>query len=140
MECKSFPKTEPRQKLLAALFCKARDMGIDGEVLREEIAPAVIKKKLSEATSKELFRVLEHVTGLYKKTDFKKFESSKAGLVLELEGAAHARWGEDFKASLLAFINSHGFKKTLTHYKFMKVTDLKAFKERLKDLNRQDEI
>lgn len=139
MECKSFPKREPRQKLLAALFTKAREIGIENEELREEIAPQLLKKRLSEASSQELFRVMEHITGFYTGgSGYKKFESSKAGLLHELEDAARARWGEDFKKSLLAFINSHALKGTYTHYKFMKVAELKAFKERLKELNKKD--
>lgn len=138
MECRRFPKTEPRQRLLAALFSKAREMGIESEELREELAPTVIKKRLSEASSQEIFRLLEHITGIYRKTGYKKFESSKAGLVEELKAAARARWGEDFDKPLKAFINSHGYKGTVTHYKFMKVADLKAFKDRLKELNRQE--
>lgn len=139
MECRSFPKREPRQKLLAALFAKAREIGVENEELREEIAPKLLKKRLSEASSQEIFRVMEHITGFYMGgSGYQKFESSKAGLLKELEDAAKARWGDDFKQSLLAFINSHGFKGTLTHYRFMKITELKAFKDRLKELNKTD--
>ena len=50
-------------KLLAALFAEAKKLGIDQEVLRNEIAPAVIKKRLSMASGQEIVRVIEHVTG-----------------------------------------------------------------------------
>lgn len=139
MECRSFPKTEPRQKLLAALFTKARDLGIEGEDLRENIAPEVIKKRLSDASSQELFKVLEHITGLYKKAGYQKYESSKAGLLIELEDAARARWGEAFKEPLLKFINSHR-ARTVTHYKWLNVAYLKEFKNRIKELNRSEGI
>lgn len=138
MECKSFSKREPRQKLLAALFAKARDFGIEGERLREEIAPAVIKKRLSEASTQELFKILEHVTKLYRGSGYKKFDSSRQGLIQELEEAARVRWGEEeFKKPLIAFINSHR-GKTVTHYRFMKIAELKAFKDRIKELNKRD--
>lgn len=136
MECKSFPKTEPRQRLLRSLFAKARQYGIESDELREKIAPSVIGKRLSEASSKELFKVLDHVTKIYTQSGYKKFDSSKTGLLLELEAAARARWGEEFKKPLLAFINSH--KGAYTHYRFMKVAELKAFKDRIKELNRQE--
>lgn len=140
MRCSSFPKTEPRQKLLAALFTKARDMGIESDELRENIAPGVIRKRLSEATTQEIFRVLDHLTKLYTRKEYKNYESSKAGLLNELLDAARARWGQDFEKPLRVFINSHGFKGTVTHFKFMKVTELKAFKTRILELNRQDGI
>ena len=140
MECRSFPKTEPRQRLLASLFAKAREFGIESTELRENIAPAVINKRLSESSSGEILKVLEHVMKIYRLSGFQKFESSKAGLLLELEAAARARWGDEFKKSLIAFINSHALKGTYTHYRFMAVTDLKAFKDRIKELNRQEGI
>ncbi|WKZ32942.1 MAG: hypothetical protein QY316_00620 [Thermodesulfobacteriota bacterium] len=138
MECKSFPKTEPRQRLLQSLFAKARQYGIESDELRERIAPSVIGKRLSEASSKELFKVLDHVTKIYMQSGYQKFDSSKTGLLLELEAAARARWGEEFKKPLLAFINSHGLKGAYTHYRFMKVAELKAFKERIKELNKKE--
>ena len=51
------------KKLLAALFAEAKKLGIEQDVLRNEIAPAVIKKRLSMASGQEILRVIEHVTG-----------------------------------------------------------------------------
>ena len=136
MECKSFPKTEPRQKLLKSLFAKARQLGIESDELREKIAPQVITKRLSEASTKELFVVLDHMTRLYMQSGYQKFESSRPGLILELESIARERWGEEFAKSLNAFINSHAQKGARRHYRFLPVPDLKAFKNRLKELNR----
>ncbi|MBE7415101.1 MAG: hypothetical protein HS130_07705 [Deltaproteobacteria bacterium] len=124
--------------MLRALFAKARQYGIEADELREKIAPSVIGKRLSEASSKELFKVLDHVTKIYMQSGYQKFESSKTGLLLEIEAAARSRWGEDFTKSLNAFINSHSFKGTKRHYKFLQVTELKAFKDRIKELNRSD--
>lgn len=129
-------KRPARQKLLCAVFAEAKKKGIDADFLREEIAPNVIRKRLSSASSPELIKILEHITG--KNGKVKKYDSSVDGLVTELMDAARARWGEDFDKPLKAFINSHGFKGTLTHYSWMSVTDLKAFKERIKELNRQE--
>lgn len=129
----------PKQRLLAALFTKGAKLGLDADTIRNQITPEVIKKRLSEAEPREIVRVIEHMTGLYKSRP-KKYESSKAGLIEELEDAAKSRWGAAFEQSLNAFINSHAYKGTKTHYKFMSVTDLKAFKDRLVQLNRVEQI
>lgn len=129
----------PKQRLLAALFTKGAKLGLDADTIRNQITPEVLKKRLSEAEPREIVRVIEHMTGLYKSRP-KKYESSKAGLIEELEDAAKARWGASFEHSLNAFINSHAFQGTKTHYKFMRVTDLKAFKDRLVQLNRAEHI
>ena len=65
-----------------------------------------------------------------------RYESSKAGLLLELEDAARERWGDGFAKSLNAFVNAN--RPTQTHYKFLSVTSLKALKERIKEMNRKD--
>lgn len=129
----------PKQRLLAALFTKGAKLGLDADTIRDQITPEVINKRLSEAEPKEIVRVIEHMTGLYKSRP-KKYDSSKAGLIEELEDAARARWGVAFEQSLNAFINSHAFQGTKTHYRFMRVTDLKAFKDRLVELNRAENI
>ncbi len=136
MECRSFPKKEPRQKLLAALFLKAREMGIESEYLRDELAPKVIGRRLSVASSQDIFKLLEHITGIYGRSGYKNFESSKAGLIEELKSAARARWSEGFEKPLNAFINAN--RPAKTHYRFLNVAALKAVKERIKELNRQD--
>lgn len=136
MECRSFPKKDPRQKLLAALFARAREMGIESEELRDELAPTVIKKRLSEASSRDIFKLLEHVTGVYTKTGYMKYASSKAGLLDELKDVARERWGEGFERSLNAFVNAN--RPAKTHYRFLGVAALKALKERIRELNRRD--
>lgn len=122
----------PRQKLLAALFSKAHEYGIDAEALRNEVAPAIIKKRLSAATPGEIVRLIEHVAGLSGKR--RLYESSREGLIEELEDAAKARWGEDFQKALNAFINSH-YKRAVRHYRFLNVASLKKFRDRIKELN-----
>lgn len=137
-------KREKRNRLLAALFVKADKTGIEQEFLRDTIALNIIGKRLSKASSKEIFKVLEHLVKLNPPQSpfskggseaggFKRYEPSSKGLMEELTDVAKARWGEDFQKPLNAFINSH--RKTPTHYKFLNVTSLKAFKERLKQLN-----
>ena len=129
----------PKQRLLAALFTKGAKLGLDADTIRDDVAPTVIGKRLSEASPREIVRVIEHMMDPYKCRP-KKYESSKAGLIEELEDAARARWGASFEQSLNAFINSHAYKGTKTHYKFMSVTDLKAFKDRVVVLNRAENI
>ncbi len=55
-----------RKRLLAALFVKAGNHGIEADELREDIAPAVIGKRISKASPREIVRLIEHVTKLYK--------------------------------------------------------------------------
>jgi len=132
-----------RAKILSALFSKAAKMGIDADVLRDDIAPQVIKKRLSEASGAEIARVLDHVTGFdnppqspFSKGGF-NYDSSRDGLLEEMKDAARARWGEHFEGPLNAFINSHR-RRAVTHYRFLRIAELKEFKNRLKNLNRTD--
>lgn len=63
MAFKRFVKKDNRNECLAALFVKASTRGIDQAELRNEIAPAVIKKRLSQATAREIQRVIKHIEG-----------------------------------------------------------------------------
>lgn len=139
-----------KQKLLAALFAEAKKVGIEQDTLRNEIAPAVIKKRLSAASGQEIIRVIEHVTAKGQgsgvrdqltdhrppTTGHRRYDSSKSGLLQELEDAARERWGDGFAKSLNAFVNAN--RPTQTHYKFLSVTSLKALKERIREMNRKD--
>lgn len=144
----------PTRNLLAGLFAEANKLGIDQETLRNEVAPAVIKKRLSMASGQEILRVIEHITGrrggacsarltgvqqatgARQAAPLQKYESSKSGLLQELEDVAKARWGDDFSKSLNAFVNAN--REIPTHYKMMGVAGLKALKERIKEMNRKD--
>jgi hypothetical protein len=55
--------TMNRNSCLAALFSKAKEKGIDQEMLRETIAPGIIKKRLSKASEIEIVRVIAHIEG-----------------------------------------------------------------------------
>lgn len=68
--------------------------------------------------------------------DYKRYESSRAGLIEELKDAARARWGADFEKPLNEFV-SHN-RPCRTHYRFLDVTALKAIKERIKELNAKE--
>lgn len=145
-----------RQKLMGALFCEAQKKGINAETLRNDIAPSIIGKRLSKASAQEIIKLIEHVTGranpprppfvkggMSKTPPLEKgdkggfrYESSKSGLIQELEDVARARWGDGFAKSLNAFLNAN--RETQTHYKFLSVTSLKAIKERLREMNRSD--
>ena len=134
-------------RLLAALFAEAKKLGIEQEILRNEIAPAVIKKRLSMASAQEILRVIQHVTGRgdscnrpvkgrTQGSPLQKYPSSKEGLLQELEDAARARWGDGFAKPLNAFVNAN--REIQTHYKMMGIAGLKALKERIKEMNRKD--
>lgn len=118
-----------RRRLLSAVFAEAKKRGIDAGFLRDEVAVNICGKRLSQAQPKELMKLIEHLTD--KKASV--YPSSRAGLVAELKDAAMARWGEDWERTLNQFINSH--RKTPTHFHFLGIADLKAMKERLKELN-----
>ena len=51
----------PKSKILKALFSEAKKLGIDQETLREDVAPGVIGKRLSAASSGEVARVLVYI-------------------------------------------------------------------------------
>jgi hypothetical protein len=54
-------KKDPRRVRLSALFAEAGKRGIDGEQLRNELAPAQLGKRLSEATIPELDRLMRFI-------------------------------------------------------------------------------
>lgn len=133
-------KREPRRTFLKALFAKARELGIDPDQLRDEIAPEIIKKRLSAATAPEIGKVIDHITKSVaspRGNDF-KYPSTKDGLIEELRDVAFARWGADYERSLNAFINAN--RKVKTHYAFVDVSTLKAVKNRIKALNSEEGI
>lgn len=128
-----------RIRLLSAIFAEAKKKGIDPEFLRDEVAPNICGVRLSQARPKDLMKLIEHLTGpspLPSRAGgegFKRYPSSRAGLLDELCDAARARWGEDWEQSLNAFLNSN--RRIPTHCRFLRVADLKAIKERVKELN-----
>ncbi len=125
---------ETRNRLLKALFLKARKAGIGSDELRDHIAPSIIGRRLSEAGPKEIMKVLEHVSGLW----VKRYPASRAGLIEELTDAARARWGDGFEKPLNAFINSN--RRAATHYRFLPTKTLKVLKDRIKELNVKDPL
>jgi hypothetical protein len=131
-------KEDKRAMLLRALFAKSRDLGISADQLRDEIAPEVIKKRLSAASAPEIARLLDHITkpAPRGKGGGFKYPSSKHGLIRELEDAACDRWGEGWPLALNAFINAN--RTARTHYKFLNVSALKAVKDRIKELNSKE--
>lgn len=130
-------KTESRRRCLAALFSKAAKAGLTQDQLREDLAPGLLGKRLSEATAQEILRVVEYIAGLYGLSSplkkGKKYDPSRAGLLEELEDAARERWGGEYVKSLNAFVNHN--RPQPTHYRFLKVADLKAIKRRILELN-----
>ncbi|MDG6005528.1 MAG: hypothetical protein E3K29_06725 [Candidatus Brocadia sp.] len=131
--------------VLKALFAEAAKYGISQETLREDIAPCVIGKRLSDAKVREVARVLDHIKALHgvpytpKPTagggQWNRYESSKAGLLEEVKDLAVARFGQDFVVPLnnlcARFGESDGYRK-------MRVSALKEIKRRLKELQRDD--
>ena len=127
-------KQDKRLILLGSIFALAKREGIDADDIRDTYAEMLIGKRLKVATVKELESFRRMV--FYRGAKPKRYESSKSGLIEELEDAAKRRWGANFKSSLNAFCNSH--RKTKTHYTFLNVADLKEFKDRIKELNQKE--
>lgn len=128
-----------KHRLLKALFAEANKLGIDQETLREDIVPGVIGKRLSKASPQEVARVLDYLKGKDTRSDtqnskWRRYESSRAGLIQEIIDIAKERFGEDYARPLNAFCakfgEADGFRK-------MRVSQMKAVKQRLKELNRK---
>ncbi|MDN3515342.1 MAG: hypothetical protein NG747_13220 [Candidatus Brocadia sp.] len=138
--------------VLKALFAEAAKYGISQETLREDIAPGVIGKRLSKAKVQEVARVLDHIRELHSRDtehrvpastplppaiggQWKRYESSRAGLLKEISDLAIMRFGQEFIVPLnnlcARFGESDGYRK-------MRVSALKELKRRLKELQRDD--
>lgn len=138
-----------KHALLKALFAEAVKLGIDQEILREDIAPGVIGKRLSKASPQEVAKVLDYIHGRDTMPRVRtgdtehrvptgnkfRYESSRAGLLEEIKDLAIARFGQDYIVPLnnlcARFGESDGYRK-------MRVSALKELKRRLKELNRDD--
>ena len=146
--------------MLQALFAEAKKLGISQETLREDVAPGVINKRLSAATSQEVARVLVYIhnrhgipdgenpkseivrlsahdevrSPIQSGTKFKRYESSRAGLLEEIRDLAIARFGEDFVRPLNALCERFGVEG----YRSMRVSQAKAVKATLIRLQRED--
>ncbi len=118
-----------RRRLLAALFSHASDKGIGQDDLRDVIAPGLIGKRLSEASAKEIYQVLEHVAGKRKATK-PRYESSLDGLRREVADIARERFGEDFEKPLNALCKKFGVDR----FRWLNVAHAKAIRDRLKEL------
>ena len=152
----------PKAKMLQALFAEAKKLGIDQETLREDVAPGVIKKRLSAATSQEVAQVLVYIHTRHGIPDappptpsrggqispagggagggsagggFKRYESSRAGLLEEIRDLAIARFGEDYALPLNAFCARFG---ETDGFRRMRVNQMKIVKQRLKELQQED--
>lgn len=126
---KILDEQDRRRRLLAALFAEAPKKGIGEEDLRDVIAPGLIRKRLSEASASEVYKVLEHVTGK-RRPKKARYESSIEGLRKEVTDLARERFGEDYERPLNAFCRKFG----VGHYRWLNVGHAKAIRERLKQL------
>lgn len=126
---KILDEQDRRRRLLARLFVEAADKGIDEGDLRDVVAPGLIQKRLSEASPKEIYQVLEHIAGKRKATK-PRYESSLDGLRREVADLARERFGEEFERPLNAFCRKFG----IGHYRWLNVACAKVVRERLKEL------
>ena len=132
-----------KHEILKAIFAEAKSQGIPQETVREDIAPGVIGKRLSQARPQEAARVLEHIRGLNpngppltpQEGKLRQYPSSRDGLMAEVRDLAIARFGQDyivpFNNLCARFGESDGYRK-------LRVSTLKKIKQRLKELNRDD--
>ncbi len=134
----------PKSKILKALFAEAKKLGISQETLREDIAPGLIGKRLSNASSQEVARVLVYIHNRHGIPDADivgtrsavspRYESSRRGLLQEVADLARQRFGDDFVRPLNALCER--FK--VEGYRSMRVTQAKAVKATLIRLQRED--
>jgi len=133
----------PKSKILKALFSEAKKLGIDQETLREDVAPGVIGKRLSAASSAEVARVLVYIHNRHgvlgnPKSEIRnpklQYESSRRGLLQEIADLAKQRFGEDYVRPLNALCER--FK--VEGYRSMRVSQAKAVKATLIRLQRED--
>ena len=123
---KSQAKTKsPRGKILGVLFSKAAKLGISQEMVREVIAQEVNGKRLSASSEKEIWRVIDRITGAPRQ---RRYAPGIAGLRCEIKDLAMSRWGDGWESSLNKFCE--GFQ--VSHYRFLDITKGKAIKKRLK--------
>ncbi len=133
----------PKATILKALFSEAKKLGIDQETLRDDIAPAVINKRLSAASSAEVARVLVYIHNRHgvpenPKSEIRnpklQYESSRRGLLQEVADLAKQRFGDDFVRPLNALCE----KFKVEGYRSMRVSQAKAVKATLIRLQRED--
>lgn len=121
-------------------------MGISQETLREDIAPGLLGRRLSQCTAGEAIRVLVYIHNRHGVPEalspaggglgggIKQYESSRRGLLQEVADLAKQRFGEDFVRPLNALCER--FK--IEGYRSMRVSQAKAVKATLIRLQRED--
>lgn len=125
--------TEKHNKLIRAIFGVAKGKGIPAEDLRDVIAPSLINKRLSQATNRELGRVLDHITGgkIVGSKQYavgrKQYESNIKGLKQEVVDLAAERFGENWEIPL----NNLCKKFKVIKWQWLDVSHGKAVKETL---------
>ena len=148
-----------RIEIIKTLFGRAKELGIDAETLRDDIAPAVIGKRISEANNYELGKVIDYITQRAgrkptpaplpggestpsgfachpSRGEYKKYPSSRKGLLDEVRDLAIERYGQEEYAERLNNLCARFGEKDGYHK--MRVAGLKRLKERIKELNRSD--
>lgn len=138
-----------KHAILKALFSEAKRLGIDQETLRDDIAHAVIHKRLSKATPQEIAKVLVYIHKLHgivenpipdwigdeiRNPKWKRYESSRDGLLQEIKDLAIARFGQDFIRPLNALCE----RFRVEGYRSLRVNQAKAVKQTLLRLQRED--
>lgn len=138
VNAKKVETKNPKVGLLKAIFAEASARGV-AHILRDEIAPGVMRKRLSQASVQELAFLLDHLKGNSKSEirnpRWKKYESSKAGLTEEIRDIARERFGADFAAPLNAFCARFGEPDG---FRRMNVARMKTVKQRLLELQKTD--
>ncbi|QII11221.1 hypothetical protein KsCSTR_18420 [Candidatus Kuenenia stuttgartiensis] len=136
-----------KHEIRKALFGRAKELGISAETLRDDIAPAVIGKRISEANNYELGQIIDYITnragrkstppfGHPSRGEYKKYPSSRAGLLAEVRDLAIERYGQEEYAERLNNLCARFGEKDGYHK--MRVGALKKLKERIKELNKTD--
>ncbi len=122
-----------KNECLKKVFATAKELKIDTDTLRDDIAPSVTGKRLSTCTAVEVVKVIDHLQNYNKPVERKKYDSSLKGLKEEIADIALARFGPEFEGPLNALCK----KFNVTHYKWLKVSQAKEIKKTLTRLQEE---
>ena len=117
----------------ALIHIAKAQLGMDDDTYREMLKNLTGKTSSKDLTPFEFDRVMRHLRRLgfrYRKKG--GFESSRKGLIEEIEALARERWGEGFERPLNSFCTCF----EVEHYRWLDVRHAKAVKKALLRMRR----
>ncbi len=132
-------KGRGRAGLIAACFAEAARRGIDAEALREEVAPGIIRTRLSRANEVQLARLLKHLKGAdWRAAPRKREPPSMEGLRREIEDLARQRFGNERWDEKVNRLAERMFERVgVDHWRWLDMWHTKELKKALVRLERR---